>query len=82
MGRGLKIKWQQVIEWLLSSTTFRVSCLISPHFCYVKMMTASRRQGCILANSMLRFRNTLAIPLALPGTVPASRLVTDVLDDS
>lgn len=39
-GRGFKIKLQQVIEWLLSSTTFRVSCLISPHFCYVEMMTA------------------------------------------
>lgn len=39
-GRGFKIKLQQVIEWLLSSTTFRVSCLISPHFCYVEMMIA------------------------------------------
>lgn len=43
---------------------------------------ATPRPGCILAHPTLCFRSLLAVPLALSGTIPTSRLVTDVLDDS
>lgn len=60
-----------------------VSLLIIPHFPYTEIMAAQqapRRQDHILANSTLCFRRSMfAVPLALLGTVPTSRLVTDVL---